>query len=67
MKKIYAPLPELQEILFYELQSGFYVISVDAVNIRSFLKDFCRIDEQYIKNKIKTIFPMEILLIISIV
>ena len=56
MKKIYAPIPEFQEILFYELQSGFYVISVDAVNIRSFLKDFCRIDEQYIKNKIKTIF-----------
>jgi len=56
MKKIYIDIPEFRDILFYELQSGFYLISLDGVSVRTFLKDFCHIPQDYIKDKIKTIF-----------
>ena len=49
-------ISEAYDILFYELQNGFYVKAPGGVNIYSFLSDYCGIADSYIKEKIKTIF-----------
>ncbi|HPS59414.1 MAG TPA: hypothetical protein PK514_15025 [Spirochaetota bacterium] len=49
-------LPEAGELLYSELQNGFYMEAAEGTSIRSFLTNSCGIPESYIKDKIKTIF-----------
>lgn len=49
-------LPEAGELLYSELQNGFYIEAAEGTSIRSFLINSCGIPESYIRGKIKTIF-----------
>lgn len=57
MKKICIKnLPEACELLYAELQNGFFIEAAAGTSIRSFLTGDCGITESYIKDKIKTVF-----------
>lgn len=49
-------LDEAGDVIYSELQNGFYVETAEGASIRTFLTEFCGIPENYIKEKIKTIF-----------
>lgn len=49
-------IPEAEEILHYELQGGFYILTSDGISLQSFLISSCNIPETYIKEKVKTVF-----------
>jgi len=55
-KIIIQGIPEAGDIIHYELQGGFYVESVSGITLLSFLIQSCNIPENYIGDKIKTIF-----------
>ncbi len=56
IKRININLIEAEEILYYELQGGFYIEAKEGISLISFLTDNCRLSDKYISNKIKTIF-----------
>ncbi len=53
---IISGIPDAEEILHYELQSGFLVSSVEGITLTSFLITSCNIPDPYIREKVKTIF-----------
>ncbi len=55
-KIIIKNIPEAADIIFYELQGGFYIETLSGTTIISFLTKSCDIPESYIIDKIKTIF-----------
>ncbi len=55
-KIIISGIPEAVEILNSELQNGFFIETEEGRTLNSFLTDSCGITEDYIANKVKTIF-----------
>lgn len=55
-KIIITGVPEVVELLHYELQNGFYVETESGIKLISFLTGSCGIPESYIRDKVKTIF-----------
>ncbi|HOP30474.1 MAG TPA: hypothetical protein PK293_13015 [Spirochaetota bacterium] len=53
---IIADIPEAADIIYYQLQDGFYVKTLSGIGILPFLTEYCNIPENYISDKIKTIF-----------
>jgi hypothetical protein len=53
---IITDIPEAADLIYYQLQDGFYVKALSGTAILTFLTDFCKIPENYISDKIKTIF-----------
>jgi len=55
-KLILKNIPEAADIILYELQGGFFIQTESGITLLSFLMQSCAIPENYIKDKIKTIF-----------
>lgn len=53
---IITDVPEAADIIYYQLQDGFYVKAMSGTAILPFLTEYCNIPESYIAEKIKTIF-----------
>lgn len=55
-KLIIKNIPEAADIIHYELQGGFYIETESGITLLSFLVQSCSMPENYIEEKIKTIF-----------
>lgn len=55
-KLIIKNIPEAADIIHYELQGGFYIETESGITLLGFLIESCSIPENYIKEKIQTIF-----------
>ena len=55
-KIIINTVPGAEDIIKYELQNGFYIQTESGINLSLFLTQSCRISENYIQDKIKTVF-----------
>jgi len=57
MKTVFIKnIPVAGEVLYTELQNGFYIEASEGTSIRRLINVYCRIPDDYCSNKIKTIF-----------